>query len=82
MNPARTKPERRTHTKRHRPDPMGVQHIWRFPNGRQVSAVRDWAAVEDDPLGLWEAWDYSDDGPLGNLTPCDVRRFLRDVEAR
>jgi len=72
-------------------DASGVQHVWRFGNGRGASVVRhDGSYGHED--GLWElavldragSLDYST--PVtsdveGWLTPAEVRRYLRQIEA-
>jgi hypothetical protein len=71
--------------------PRGTRHAWRFHNGRGASVIRNEMSYGSS-RGLWELAvigrdgdiDYSTpitDDVLGWLTPTDVRRILREIEA-
>ena len=76
----------RTHTSRRRRNRPGRQHLWGFDNGRLASAVPD---AEGQHLWELSVLDGSGSSPLGpsqtgvigSLTPVDVRRILRQIEA-
>ena len=67
------------------------QHLWTFANGRGASVVQGYGTYGASE-GLWELavldrhgrLDYSTpvtDDVVGYLTPADVRRLLRQIEA-
>jgi hypothetical protein len=77
----------RTHTKRHRRNLPGIQHLWGFDNGHLASAVPD-----REDTRLWQLAVLDGNGrhnyttPIGpdlmsSLRPIDVRRILRRIEA-
>jgi hypothetical protein len=78
----------RTHTRRHRRNRPGMQHLWGFDNGHLASAVPDsgaqhlWELTVLDGNGRSKRMDLSDREVICSLTPIDVRRILRQVEAR
>jgi hypothetical protein len=77
----------RTHTKRHRLNLPGSQHLWGFDNGHVASAVPDaddanlWQLAVLDGNGRPNHRTLSGPDVIGSLRPIAVRRFLREIEA-
>jgi hypothetical protein len=77
----------RTHTKRHLQNRPGSQHLWGFDNGQIASAVPDgegsrlWALTLHDGSGSGRRREMSNGEVRPALTPVDVRRILRQIEA-
>ena len=78
----------RTHTKRRRRNQPGIQHLWGFDNGQLASAVPDdadvtrWAVTVLDGSGRPQSRLSGSADVIGSLRPNDVRRILREIEAK
>lgn len=77
----------RTHTKRRLQNRAGSQHLWGFDNGQLASAVPDgegtrlWALTLHDGSGSGRKRAMPSGEVRAALTPIDVRRILRQIEA-
>jgi hypothetical protein len=77
----------RTHTKRHRHNLPGIQHLWGFDNGHLASVVPDaeddnrWELAVLDGTGRTNSTTPIGPSSIGLLRPNDVRRLLRQIQA-